>query len=211
MKKINGALLILISACVLTSCGNDKTTTTDSSNTSTMNVDSGNNSTMLADTGMHNTDHSSGMTPAPDLSGTAGPSNFTSTAASGGMMEVEAATIAQKNATSKEVKDLATMILNDHKKANAELKKIADGKSLAVPAAMTSEHQSHVEMLRSKTGADFDAAYLRMMDEDHTKDIELFRQASTTLTDAELKAFASKCLPVLQKHSDKVKAILAKM
>ena len=160
---------------------------------------------------MNSKDHNSGISQTPDLTGSAGAANFTATAASGGMMEVEAAMLAQKSAASKDVRDLSTMILNDHKKVNAELKKIADGKSLAEPAAMMQEHQPHLDILRSETGVAFDRAYLQMMDQDHAKDIALFRQVSTTLSDAELKAIAFKCLPALQKHADKVKEILARM
>lgn len=219
MKKLNGGLLIMFTAVVLAACGNDKTTETDSSTTSTMASDSmspdgSGVSTMGADTGMSgsHSDNMSGMNgSAPDISGTNGPSNFTAHAASGGMMEVEAAKVAQKSASSKEVKDLATMILNDHTKANTELKKIAQGKSLTVPTAMMPEHQSHLDMLKAKTGADFDKAYLDMMEQDHMKDISFFQQASNSLTDTELKAFAAKTLPVLQKHQDRVKATKSKM
>jgi putative membrane protein len=197
----------MTSLIVLASCGDNKSTSTDTTNTETSTVDTM-SSTMLADTTTHDM---SKMTPAPDLTGTAGPANFTMAAASGGMMEVEAAKLAQQNASSKDVKDLAGVILNDHSKANSELKKLAESKNIAVPAAMSSEHQAHLDMLRNKTGADFDAAYLNMMDQDHQKDIEMFQQASTTLTDSDLKNFASKTLPTLQKHAKNVKGILAKM
>lgn len=215
MKKINGILLTMASALIFTACGNDRSTSTDSTNTSTMSTDTGTGNmgtgNMAGDTAMGGTGMTGSTTTGPDLSGTQGLTNFTTTAASGGMMEVEAAQVAQKSGSSKEVKDLATTILNDHNKANAELKRIAQGKNITVPTSMMPEHQSHLDMLRAKTGAEFDRAYLEMMDQDHAKDIEMFRQASTTLTDAELKAFATKTLPVLQKHHERVKAARNKM
>jgi putative membrane protein len=205
MKTIKSGVLIMASALVFASCGGDKTKTDTTSNVTTSS-DSLAGNTMMADTTT-----TQQVTTTPDLAGTAGPTNFTFAAANGGMMEVEAAKLAQQKASSKEVKELATMILNDHTKANAELKKVAASKNISVPSTMTGEHQSHIDMLRAKSGGDFDNAYLKMMDEDHAKDIEMFREASATLPDADLKAFASKSLPVLQKHQDKVKSLLSKM
>lgn len=207
MKKIHNALLIVASAIFFANCGDNKTTTSESSNTTATERDSLHGGTMMADTGTHNM---SDLTPAHDLTGTAGPSNFIISAASGGMMEVEAAKLAQQNAASKPVKDLANTLMTDHTKANNELKNIAVEKNIAIPLAMSGEHQTHLEMLRAKTGADFDVAYLNIMDEDHMKKIELFQQASTTLSDVDLKNFAIKTLSTLQEHSEKVKGILKK-
>jgi len=213
MKKLSSGLLCIAMAIIFTSCGGDKSTT-DTTNTSTMSADStdaARTDNMMSDTGMNSTDHNMDAMASVDLTGAAGPANFTSKAASGGMMEVEAAKAAQNNASSKDVKDLAKMIMDDHNKANSELKKIATSKNITVPAAMMSEHKSHVDMLSAKKGAEFDKAYIDMMETDHNKDIDLFNQASNTLTDPELKAFAAKTLPTLQKHLDKVKSIKAKM
>jgi len=214
MKRIITALLVALPALLFTACNNNKTTTADTSTTS-INSDSANATDNMAtnnsmtDTGMSHTTVNNTVT--PDLSGAAGAATFTTEAANGGMMEVEAAKVAQKNATSKDVKELATMILNDHTKANNELKRIASGKNIMVPTSMPAKHQSHIDMLSSKTGAEFDRMYVDMMESDHSKDIEMFTKASSVLSDNELKAFAAKTVPVLKKHAAKVKAVQAKM
>ncbi len=50
-------------------------------------------------------------------------------------------------------------------------------------------------------------AYMSMMVDDHQKDIDQFEKASNKANDANLKAFASKALPVLRMHLDSAKAI----
>ena len=200
MKKLFNGLLVIAATMIFASCGSDKSTT------DTTITDSATDH-MSADTSMGNMN----MSPGVDLTGTAGPSNFVSHAASGGMMEVELGKVAQQNASSKDVKDLATMIREDHQKANEELKKIASSKSITVPAAMMSDHQSHVTDMSAKKGADFDRAYVDMMVTDHSKDIEMFKNASAHLTDPDLKAFADKTLPVLEKHLAKSKEVQAKL
>jgi putative membrane protein len=210
MKKLSGGLLI-IAATMIASCGNnDNSSTADSSYSSSTTTDSSAmDQNMMADTSMSNM-NSSANAAIVDVSGTSGPANFTTHAASGGMMEVELAKTAQQNASSKEVRDLAKMIEQDHKKANDELKKIASSKNITVPSALMSEHQMHVDMLKDRKGADFDKAYVDMMVQAHAKDIEMFRQASTQLSDAELKAFASKTLPTLEKHLDQARSLAGK-
>ncbi|MEJ7625623.1 MAG: DUF4142 domain-containing protein [Ferruginibacter sp.] len=84
--------------------------------TTSMRADSSMN-TISSDTALSGMDHNMNANAEVDLNGTEGPANFTSMAASGGMMEVEAAKVVQKKASSKEVKKLAQMIMNDHSKA----------------------------------------------------------------------------------------------
>jgi len=72
---------------------------------------------------------------------------------------------------------------------------------------MTDEHQKHVKDLSEKTGTDFDEAYMKMMVNDHKDDVDKFEECSKDSKDADLKAFATKTLPVLQKHLAEAKTI----
>lgn len=132
---------------------------------------------------------------------------FMMKAASGGMMEVELGQMAQQKAQSQRVKDFGAMMVRDHTKANNELKALAANKNVSVPAAMTEEHQGHVNGMRDKTGKDFDKAYMSMMVDDHEKDVNDFSNESNNGSDAEVKAFAAKTLPVLRAHLDSAKSL----
>jgi len=58
-----------------------------------------------------------------------------------------------------------------------------------------------VKRLRSLTGDQFDQAYLSAMVSDHIQAVSEFEMASKNLFDPDLKKFATKTLPTLQKHS----------
>ena len=58
-----------------------------------------------------------------------------------------------------------------------------------------------VKALRSLTGDQFNQVYSSDMAGDHTQAVGEFETASQNLSDADLKNFATKTLPVLQKHS----------
>ena len=58
-----------------------------------------------------------------------------------------------------------------------------------------------VKHLQSLTGGQFDQVYLSDMAGDHTQAVSEFETASQSLSDPDLKKFATKTLPTLQKHS----------
>jgi putative membrane protein len=128
-------------------------------------------------------------------------------AASGGMMEVQLGQLAQKNGQSQRVKNFGAMMVKDHSKANTELKAIAESKNISLPTTLIPEHQEHVTMLQKVTGAEFDKQYMEMMTKDHQEDIDEFDKASKSSADADIKAFATKTLPVLRVHLDSAQAI----
>jgi putative membrane protein len=135
------------------------------------------------------------------------PDEFVKMAASGGMMEVQAGKLAEQKAKNPRVKNFGKMMVTDHSKANAELKSVCNSKKMAIPTEMMAEHKQHVDELKNKTGADFDNAYMEMMLKDHQEDVQAFKDASQGMTDNDIKAFAGKTLPTLQKHLDSARAI----
>ena len=66
-------------------------------------------------------------------------SEFAVSAADAGMMEVQLATLALSNGSSAKVKEYAQMMLDDHNKANDELKALAQKKNISLPAALSEE------------------------------------------------------------------------
>ncbi|GAA4395214.1 hypothetical protein GCM10023187_01830 [Nibrella viscosa] len=133
--------------------------------------------------------------------------DFAVKAASGGMMEVELGNLAQQKAQNARVKEFGRMMVEDHTKANNELKDLAARKNITLPTSMGEDHRKHVDELRSKSGADFDRAYMDLMVDDHDEDIDLFEKAANNAKDADVKAFAAKTLPTLRKHHEAAKSI----
>lgn len=161
--------------------------------------DSTSNESVTADTSNTSTQNS-----APADSATV---MFMTKAASGGMMEVQLGQAAQDQAQNQRVKDYGSMMVRDHGKANDELKSLASAKNVTLSDSLTSEHQKHVADLKKRKGAAFDRAYMSMMVSDHQKTIQDFEKASNNLSDGEVKAFATRTLPVLRAHLDSAQSI----
>jgi putative membrane protein len=134
--------------------------------------------------------------------------DFVKEAANGGMMEVSLGKYAQQTAMNPRVKEFGAMMERDHSKANDDLRALATSKSITLPQNMDDDKMiKKVDDLKLKKGADFDKAYIDAMVDDHKEDIDKFKKQSTDGADADIKAFASEKLTVLQAHLDSAMSI----
>jgi putative membrane protein len=129
-------------------------------------------------------------------------SEFAHKAAAGGMAEVKLSKLAADKSASSEVKSFARKMVSDHTKANQELKKLASQKSLTLPTTMDAEHQRAYDKLVSLTGDDFDKQYMKAMTDDHDDTVKLFKDETQNGKDDELKQFAIRTLPIIEKHDN---------
>lgn len=134
-----------------------------------------------------------------------GDTEFAVAAADGGMLEVQLGQLAQANGSSAEVKTFAKMMVDDHSKANDELKAAAAQKNITLPASLGEKNQKKYDDLAGKTGEDFDKAYIDFMVDDHQEDIDAFKKQAENGNDADLKAWAAGKVPTLQHHLDAAK------
>jgi len=125
---------------------------------------------------------------------------FATKAATGGMMEVELGKIAMSNASMPAVSQFGQTMVNDHGKANEELKSTAQAKGITLPDMPDNDKQKMIDDLREKKGHDFDKDYIDMMVKDHKEDIDLFEKEAEKGNDADLKAWANAKLPTLREH-----------
>jgi putative membrane protein len=136
---------------------------------------------------------------------------FLSDAASGGMMEVELGRYAEQHASNDRVKQFGRRMVDDHSKANAQLKQVAAKQSVTLPATMNAEHRETMSRLTKMKGAEFDRAYMAAMVKDHQEDVQKFRSEASSAKDADVKSFAAQTLPTLESHLQMAKEINSSM
>ena len=134
-------------------------------------------------------------------------SQFAVDAINAGQAEVTLGKLAVQKGKSKKVKNFGTMMVKDHSKINDKLMAIIKAKKIILPAVVDTAQQKMVKDLSQKSGDDFDKAYIKMMIADHQDDVKLFTDQSKKIQDPDLKSFATKTLPVQQKHLDAINAI----
>ena len=118
------------------------------------------------------------------------------------MEEIKLGELAQQKGTLADVKDLGKMMVKEHTQALADLTKLAESKSVVLPAALPEEAQKAYDKLNEKTGKDFDKEYCDKMVKGHKDAIDKFEKASSDAEDADIRNWASSMLPSLRTHLD---------
>jgi putative membrane protein len=126
--------------------------------------------------------------------------SFVEKAAIGSMAEVQMGKLAQQKAGSDQVKQFGTRMVDDHSKANDDLKQVASHKGITLPSDLDAKHKNKMAKLEKLSGAQFDRAYMDDMVADHKEDVAEFEKQAKSGHDADIKGFASKTLPTLQEH-----------
>lgn len=202
MKKLTTVMMLAVAALGFQACNSgtkDSAQTADSTNAA--KVDSTKKDTSKTDSSAKTTSSNASIAVDKD------DADFAVKAADGGMTEVAYAKVALQKATNPQVKEFAQMMITDHTKANMELMALAKTKNITLPSAPSKDHQKVIDDASKKSGADFDKTYVNDMVSDHKEDVSLFQKASKDCKDADLKAFATKTLPVLQSHMDHINKI----
>ena len=132
---------------------------------------------------------------------------FATTAAAGGMAEVEIAKLAETKTQNAQIKDFAMMMVKDHGAANDSLMAIAKTKNITLPATLDADHQKKLDDLTKMSGKDFDKTYVDAMVDGHKKTLTLMQDEAKNGKDADLKAFATKTAPIVQMHLDAINKI----
>jgi putative membrane protein len=132
---------------------------------------------------------------------------FLKDAAIGGMTEVELGKLAQQKASSDAVKQFGQKMVDDHTKANDQLKELASKENIPVPDALDSKHESRINKLAKLSGPDFDKAYIKDQVKDHQQDVSEFKTEADSGTDPNIKQFASNTLPTLEQHLNMAKEL----
>jgi putative membrane protein len=130
---------------------------------------------------------------------------FMENAAKGRMHEVHMGRLGIERGQSEAVKGLCQRLINDHNTANKDLESLAKQKGVTL-SADDAKVVSPIP-LATKSGSDFDQEFVKMIVEDHQKDIAAFEKEASSGNDPDLKNWASKALPTLRAHLKEAQAI----
>ncbi len=136
---------------------------------------------------------------------------FVTKAAQGNSAEVELGKVVAAKSKNPSVKQFAQMMVKDHTTALNELQELAQTKNLNFNDDLPDDAKELQTKLSSDTGKQLDKDYMDSMVEDHQKDVQEFTDKSQNAKDSDVKQWASKTLPTLQKHLEKAQQIDAKL
>jgi putative membrane protein len=126
--------------------------------------------------------------------------HFIMETANASMAEVELGKLASDKASNAEVKKFGERMVDDHGKANDELKTLAQNKNVTLPSTIDAKHKAVMDKLSKLSGEQFDKAYVQEMVKGHQQVAASFRTESKSGKDADVKAWAAKTLPTIEEH-----------
>jgi len=125
---------------------------------------------------------------------------FAKKAAQGGMAEVKMGQLAEEKGTNESVKRFGERMVEDHTKANDELKEAAQKENVTLSADLDAKDKATYDALAKLSGTAFDKAYARDMVKDHQEDIAEFNREAKGGQKEAIKSFAAGALPILNDH-----------
>jgi putative membrane protein len=131
--------------------------------------------------------------------------NFAKKAAQGGMAEVKLGQLAEQKGASPEVKNFGHRMVQDHSKANDQLKDVTSPENIPLPNELDKSDQATYDRLSKLSGDAFDREYARDMVKDHSKDVSEFQKEAKNGKDESIKNFAAQTLPTLENHLDQAR------
>jgi putative membrane protein len=122
---------------------------------------------------------------------------FVSMAAMSNLAEIHMGEIALQKTQNEEVRKHARLMIDDHKKAQAQLEQVTN---LPMPKEIDAKHKQMADKLSAASGADFDRLYAEMQADAHEQAIQLHTAQVERGSNGELKRLASELLPKLREH-----------
>ena len=135
---------------------------------------------------------------------------FAPMAVRSGLAEVQDAQLAVEKTKNKEINRFAQRMIKDHSEANQDLGNIlASKKDLYQPsgARVSGTEQTRDGSLRNLEGKAFEQAYIQRQIQMHETAVKSFEHEAEAGADLDVRAFATKHLPMLREHLTMAKAV----
>jgi len=111
--------------------------------------------------------------------------------------------LAQQRSTSEDVKALAKLLEEAHRKSNSELSALALSKSIAIPTAASKAVMDDYEKLNLKTEKEFDLEYCNMIIQNHKDLINHFENYTNGNCDQDIKIWVLGVISDIRIHQAK--------
>lgn len=124
------------------------------------------------------------------------------------LAEIEAGRMAQSKTRNDAVRTFAQRMIDDHTKALADIRELAQSKGVALPTELDRAHRRKADRLAAMSGDAFDRAYMAEAGvADHKRSHAMLRKVQARAKDPDLQALAARTLPVVDQHLDSAQEV----
>jgi putative membrane protein len=129
-----------------------------------------------------------------------GDNNYFKTISLSNMTEIDSSKLALTQSQNADVKQFAQHMIDDHTNAANQVAALAAQKGVVLPTQLDSMHQSLIDDLTSKSGSDFDKAYIDLQVKAHNQTIAADQSEANNGLDPQVKQLANSLLDTLKMH-----------
>lgn len=148
----------------------------------------------------------SALVAAPALAQT--PATYVAKAGASDLYERTSSQLVLQSTKDAKIRDFATMMIRDHQKSTADVKRAAAASRIAVPAPKLEPAQAQmIAELRRATGTQRDRLYVTQQRTAHQQALALHGGYARSGTAAPLKTVAAATAPVVQHHIEMLRGM----
>jgi putative membrane protein len=136
--------------------------------------------------------------------------NFLKKAEEADIKERNLGRVMLEKSQNKDVKDYAQMLVDDHSKNLRDAVDLMNQKGMAQPKELPEVKHEALDKLNAMSGPELDREFVKMMIDDHQKDVSEFRNQANTTQDKDVKDYATQTVSMLEKHLQKAQELQAK-
>jgi putative membrane protein len=136
---------------------------------------------------------------------------FVMKASEGNMAEIALSKLAMKQAQNDKVREFAQHMIDDHTKANEQLKEIANKHQLKMAQELSKQHKDLHQKLSNIKGREFDGEFMASQVKAHREAANMYESHIKNSQLPEIRAYAQKTLPIVEMHLKKAQEIAAKV
>lgn len=125
---------------------------------------------------------------------------FMISAAKTDMTQAHEGQMAENQGRSDDVKNLAKTLVQDHTNSYTQLSELAAKEGVSIPKGINASRNPSIRLLVHLTGQRFDQAFTKDEIANERQTIAVFKREAAHGKDTEVKAYATKMIPVLEKH-----------
>src|SRR5215204_6114349 len=125
---------------------------------------------------------------------------FLKKAAEAQQLEIALGRLASQKASSPQVKEFGSKMIEDHQKAGQEVQQLAAREGIQLPMELSEKHRQKRQQFAQLSGKEFDRAYIMYMVRDHMKDLTRFEEGAQAIKDPQVQQWAAGSLPILKQH-----------
>lgn len=126
------------------------------------------------------------------------------------MKEIALARIAKDKASTDEVREYASQLIDDDTNADRSVVEIAQKTNVHLRDSGASRHQSAHSKLNSAAGAEFDKQFLMQTNADHGRLIASLKQEREDTSDDDVEALIDKILPIFEQQQQLAQMLMKK-